>query len=667
MDPIYAVNGTYETFRPMSYVSWRADNLTTADNFSADRTIALIGEAEGGRPGTDYPISTLNQAISIFRAGPLVEAIRLALLTGDAAPPRIRAINVTPGTRSSFTLLNEDNSEFGVLYRNAWRARANQNNLSLTAGTNGAGYNVVLRDVDTGLTLSSNNIGLGVRVQYQGAGTAASLSIVGDASGRSLTTTITGANISESLNIPLVPNMTVAQLCEQINRAGPYNAFPARDGKLPANGLDLVNNVDISQYVSLGAVSAAAAGATTLTLADNATVAAGTGIRVRSTTGNWFVVNTTAATTAAKTLTVTALPLAVAAGTASLAVALPAPALTALRADFTLFFATRGDGAFEFVPGQPGTPAMAQGYFTGGAADTTTFADWLTGLDTVSDKPIAIVVPLTDNQAIVSGFRSQVSALNGPDQARFIQVIAGYDTSRLPAVDATPSDIDAYVREVSSEGSAANSRDSVLVVSTQAFQTAAGNGARERVSLPLMAAHVAGLAAAYGPDNSLTYAQTGGVGAFPKFDRAQTNQLTRAGLLCLETVSEDGAAHIVRDRTTYVGTSNAVYESGFGVRKMNAIARGAKAIQDRTIPGRNGRGQLAKYKADLEDYYERLEERGWIEAGTLSGVDVPAFSLRVFPTGSGGRYVKTLTQVNLVLEFLVGDMDILATTAEFEI
>lgn len=669
MDPIYAVNGTYETYRPMSYTSWRAENLTTPDNLSADHTLALIGEAEGGRPGQQYVITNLLQAANIFRAGPLLEAINLALQTGDAAPPRLRTVNVRPGRRSSFLLNDGAGALFGTLYRNSWRERANQTNITLS-GDAATGYTVTLRDADIDLTLGSNNIGLGLRLQYMGNGNSVTATITQEGTTKTLRTTVTGANVNEQLAIPLVPGMTISTLCERIMRSGPYNAYPARDGKLDVTALDVTTApVDITQYTVLGTLASdAQAGTTSVTLTAPVTIAAGKLIRLRGETGIWFTAHVSDNVNAATEIKVDPLPATVkAASSAFLGETRPAPALTALSGDFVLFFSSRGDNAFEFVPGVSNAtaPVAATGYFTGGASDVTTFADWMTGLDAVSDKPISIVTPITDNQAVIAGFRSQISALNAPDNARFIQLIAGYDTSRLPREGASETEIDAYVREVGGETSSANSRDSVMVVNTQSFLNP--SGVRQLVSLPLMAAHIAGLAAAYGPEHSLTYAKTAGVGAFPNFTRAQTNQVTRMGGMCVEVIGDDGSSRIVRDRTTYVGASNAVYESGYGTRKMNAIARGSKAIQDRNIPGANGKASLAAYRAELENYYENLEEKHWIESGVLDGKRIPPFSLAVLPTGSGGRYVKTQTRVNLVLEMLVGDQEIIATTAEFEI
>ena len=668
MDPIYAVNGTYETYRPMSYTSWRAENLIVPDNLSADHTVALIGEAEGGKPGQQYAITNLMQATGIFRSGPLLDAISLALQTGDVSAPRIRAVNVRPGSRSSFPLKDGAGLLFGTLYRNSWRERANQTSLTLS-GDATQGYTATLRDADSGLTLGSNNIGLGLRLQYQGNATSATASITQEGGVRTLRTQIVGANVGEQLAIPLTPGMTVSTLCERIGRSGPYNAYPARDSQLDVSLLDPTSApIDITQYTPVGALAnAAEAGATQLTLKAPITIAAGKSLRLQSDTGIWFIVTVLENVNANAAVPVSALPMPAKLGNVFLGEARAAAALSALAGDFTLFFSNRGEDAFEFVPGvsNAGAPAAANGYFTGGASDVTTFADWMNGLDAIADKPVAIVTPVTDNQAVIAGFRSQINALNSPENARFIQLIAGYDTSRLPREGASEAEIDAYIREVGGETSAANTRDSVMVVNTQSFLNA--SGVRRRVSLPLMAAHVAGLAAAYGPEKSLTYARTGGTGAFPALTRAQTNQVVRMGGLCVEVLGDDGSSRIVRDRTTYVGASNAVYESGYGTRKMNAIARGAKSIQDRNIPGANGRARLAAYRAELENYYEGLQEKQWIESGTLNGKHVDAFNVAVLPTGSGGRYVKTQTRVNLVLEMLVGDQEIVATTAEFEI
>lgn len=668
MDPIYAVNGTYETYRPMSYTSWRAENLLVPDSLSADHTVALIGEAESGRPGQQYLVTNLLQAQEIFRSGPLLDAISLALMTGDVSAPRIRAVNVRPGSRSSYVLKDDADRLFGTLYRNAWRERANQTNITLS-GDASKGYTVTLRDADNGMVLGSNNIGLGLRLQYQGHGTAATVSITDDGPTRTLRTQVTGANVSENLAIPLTPGMTVATLCERIARSGPYNAYPARDSQLDASLLDATSApVSIAQYNALGTTTAVTpAGAAKLTLSAPVTIASGKYVRLQAEAGMWFVVRVTANVNASADVPVEVLPMSVRAGTVFVGETLPAAGLSALVGDFSLFFGSRGEGSFEFVPGvsNAGAPAATSGYFTGGASDVTTFADWMSGLDAVSDKPVAVVCPVTDNQAVVAAFRSQISALNAPDNARFLQLIAGYDTARLPLDGASEAEVDAYIREVGGETSAANTRDSVMVVNTQSFQLA-GYG-RRRVSLPLMAAHIAGLAAAYGPDRSLTYARTGGTGAFPAMTREQTNQVARMGGLCIETVGEDGTSRIVRDRTTYVGASNAVYESGYGTRKMNTIARGAKTIQDRHIPGANGRVSLARYRAELENYYEGLADRQWIEDGVLNGKKVDAYNIAVLPTGSGGRYVKTQTRVNLILEMLVGDQEIVAATAEFEL
>lgn len=669
MNSITAANGTIETYRPGSFVTWRAEDLPSAEDYSADRAIALIGEAEGGEQGRVYTITSLAAAEAIFRAGALLSAIKLAFAAGGTRTPLVFAVNVLGGTPATFEMPGTGGEPFARLTTTrAFRERANQTTLLLT-GNAASGYNIAIRDPETGTDVSSNRLGVGLHLQYQGRGTAAIAEVVVEGGSKYLVVTTEGA--SDGLKIPLTGGVTTRQLAQQISRSGPFNALTGRDATLFAGDLDVTTTpVDIMQFDTLGtntALAAASSAEVVLTLAAPATIPTGTQLRYY-TVGGWQFTKVTSDGSASTTLKVASLPAALPADAKLFAAtSRTAPALSAVQADFALFFETRAAGMIAFESaGNGNAPAEVSGHFAGGLTTPAQYASWNAAVDNLSGVPLSVVVPLTDDQAVASGVRASVSLRNSAENAKFCSTISGFDSTRLPGGN-TAGEVDSYIAELAAELGAINSYQDQVV--TQAMDaTDAATGRRVRIPPYMVAAAMAAMRASFGPGESLTYKTLPGSNPFPRLNLAQSNAVVRSGGVCLEESNRGSAARIVRDRTTYVGSDNPVYESGKQVAIMNSIARSMRALQDQFIPGNASLTRLADFQNSANQMLDSRLQAGWlIEGFGPDGDRIEPYTFQLLPTRSGGQHVRSRVFLNPSGEFTVGDSELIGRAVELVI
>lgn len=592
MDPINVLNGQIQTYRPGTYVTWRAEDVESQGGLSADKAVAVIGEAEGGVPLGAYVLTSPLQARSVLRGGDLLEAALLIFQAAGNVGATVVAVNVLGGTPATLEIPGATAATvFGTLTTANYRERANQMRAQVY-GTPAAGFTVAISDGDSNYALNANRVGLGLNLQYRGTGSAATatVSVIGGV--KTLTTEVTGAP-QDNLRIPLTENTNVTALCRVIAQSGPYGATQGRDGLLLASDLDL-----------------------------------------------------------------TAAPVDIAA----------TAALSAIKADFALLFATLGGGEVTFAPGADDKPgANFTGYFTGGTTTPTVNASWASAMDVLAKVPLSLIVPLTRDQIVVAGIRAALSERNSAAQGRFTMLVSGYDDARLPASGALGA-VSAYVNLVAGELASINDHQSQLLVTTGTL-TLPGSGKRARLPLYLAAALYAGEVIGNGVTESMTYSYVGLSDAFPPLNLAQTDALVRNGGLCLETPTAGGVPRVVRDRTTYTGSNNPVYESGLSVRVMNSVARGFKAIQDRYIPGSASSKRLADFQTAATDYFEARYEAGDLigDGVDANGRSVPPYDFALLPTRAGGRHVVSRSTVVPKSEFTNGEHDMVARSVEFQV
>lgn len=243
MRAINALGGLVSTYRPATYVTWTAENLEDTPSLASDRTLTLIGEAEGGAPLVPYVITNPTQARGILRGGTLLDAALLAFTSAGAGGLTVIAVNVLGGTQSSIAITGADGGTFGTLTSQSYRERANQIRAQVY-GAPETGYTAVIEDGDSGFLISGAGIGKALNLQYIGKGSTATASVREDA-GALVFVVEVADQPTDGVRIALDTNITVADLVRKLQATGAYVASVGRDGNLSSSKLDKVDNVDI--------------------------------------------------------------------------------------------------------------------------------------------------------------------------------------------------------------------------------------------------------------------------------------------------------------------------------------------------------------------------------------------------------------------------------------
>lgn len=657
MRPTTLPNGQ-EIYRPASTATWTAENLSRNTNLNADSTVGVVGLADGGTPLTTYIFADPIEAEKVLRRGPALEAVRYAFEgTNGLKASSVVVVNPNGGTRATFNVVDAADAVFGTATSVKYRESANQTSFSY-AGSPSLGYTVVIDDPENPeLKVTESNVGLGISLQYTGQGSAAEAEVVTEDGHKYLRTTITGAT-GDNLNV-LLDGMTIRELVTRVQQSGPYSIAASRDASLDADQLDDTDvGVDIIQYPLVTTLSAnAAQGATSLTVnAIPAALTSGTKLRYRS-SGVWATVTLTAnASLGATTLTVTALPAAIASGVKLHGnTANTAPKFSALVADFELFFETKAArlATWETVDGTKIPKTAGSGYFTGGSTVEPSISDWGLAVRECLRNPIGQLVPATPDQVIVAGAQEEVNALNAAGIKAQVQGISGYDDSRLPT---STAGFDDYADEIVNQTVATNNHQWQIV-----FQRGKTRNRRrqrnEELPLYLIAAKIAGIRAALGPNAVLDGAKVGITEVYPSFGTdildETVNRLVRWGALVLEEGRPGEGASIVLDRTTYVGEDNPVYEDARSVAIMNSLSRRARNVGASILPGTATPQRITQYKRELKSMYEAAETQGWITRGIdpVTGEEIPAFEFEVGKTQNGGRDLGSTGFVNVTPSF----------------
>lgn len=213
-------------------------------------TVAIIGSAAAGDPEFPYEFFNARDAQDVFLSGNLVDAIRRAYspggdrgayrvlgvrLDGDVAIPANRAVQAT------LTLQDSTPASAILLTASEWGLQGNNLAVAVANATDDPSAKKITLYWRGAEIVGDNIGGLGITVQYTGAGTAASLTI----SATSLATTVTGAT-GDNQTLTFATYGTLQKLVDALNATGKYVASLAGpNGDAPATDLDLATVTDI--------------------------------------------------------------------------------------------------------------------------------------------------------------------------------------------------------------------------------------------------------------------------------------------------------------------------------------------------------------------------------------------------------------------------------------
>lgn len=674
MKAITVANGAYNTFVPGSFVTWSAQVPTDTSTLSGDNVLCVIGTSNGGAPLQPYFITRSVDADGILQGGVLNDATAIAFNTSDSngrRPSAVVAVNVQGGTQATFPLLDSAAGVVGTLTTLTYREPANQTKITLS-GNQASGYTVAMTDSSTGAALGANRIGLGLYVQYVGAGKTSTVQVISTAGTLYLKTIVTGAGAGDSFQMPLT-GLTVGQLADKVTASGPYNVLLARDSRLPAVGLDVMTTAaSIQGYSPLGDTSVdALAGAVALTFAATGTsraIAAGEVFQAKIAGVSVPVRVNVAALSGALALTVDPLSRPIPSGSTLFETRANAQlALSATQADLQLFFQTQAAALVTYAPGASVLPPAGQtGFFSGGVTLPASIGDWGAALaNALAEFPFAQVVAMQEDRGVAYGLRAQLQERRTVQFSRPTRFFDAMPFSRVPQTS-TLADVNAYFTDVANEVSSINDRDTSFVCQTMDSVTPS-DGLLKRRAPMYSALQAASLRAAVGPNGTTTYATLQGSNPFPDLFTAR-DKFVKAGALVLDAPVRSGPARIVLGRTAYVGADNPVYESEKQVSVMNAVTRGLRDLQDSVVPGPNTKVRLAIFDEALKVFLQNLVTREWIQPGVdASGNPVSAFEYKISRTTDQGRRIPIKTFVNPVGEFLVADHEVIARIVEIEV
>lgn len=673
-------SGGYETNRPNVFVTIKVAQQARTALVDGDRTIVLVGEAEGGAPNTPYLVRSEREATEILRRGQLLDAAKLAFSPSpnrSLRPPAMLLVNPKPGTPARHDFLSTNAA------------------ITLTATTGGPASGEAALGVNLSAALAGA-IPKGTRFTFTGSKvveTTADFGTVGTTGAQSINVKwISGAAIVAGATpdtasyveaMFVLETVTYRELANQTTYAvsgakatGYTITVKDTETGLSLTGTDLGLGLLI-RYTGATAGTATVAVATvsgvkrlqTAIPSDPAQAVdiplAGKKIRdlvtILNNVGVYAAVSARDGNLDADLLDVAA--------AVDIKVANPVK-LTATKGDISLFFATRAADFVKYTSG-PADGSLAtgvSGYFARGASGTTLTADWQAAVEALADHSFAVIVPLTDDEAIASAVRSVNADRSDPSVGRFGQVFLGAPMADQPA-DSTVAVVNAWLTTVQQKVQNINDHRTVYVVSTATVADPVTGVARKAKTFEV-AAMLAGLKAALGPDIPLTYKNLAVSEPFPKMDNTRSDRAVKYGALALEVAGVGGPTRVILGRNAYVGEPRAVYESEQGVAITNSIARSFKALQESFIPGNKANtSQLTLFAREAERFYESFARRGWLTAGldTVTGEPVPAYRVEVLPTAYQGRLVRSRATVNPALEFVAAEHEMTVTTAEIEV
>ena len=208
-------------------------NLSGGFPLSPTGVVALIGEADGGAPGSSSGIQTftsedIQALVALYKSGPIVDAARLLVAPArDQRVPngasQIRVWKTNPSTQAALNLSNGTTTLFSLLSRN-WGEDENLVSVKVEAGTISASARIItVAKGDLSEVLSENPRDANLTLQYTGAATAATLTIQSNV----LTVTTASPSVpADDLSISLA-GKTIRQLVDIIDAHASYTASTA--------------------------------------------------------------------------------------------------------------------------------------------------------------------------------------------------------------------------------------------------------------------------------------------------------------------------------------------------------------------------------------------------------------------------------------------------------
>lgn len=172
--PLFFNGRLYTSPAVMSRVD---DSAMFNANPAVGNILALLGSADAGAPKTELRFGSPNEAASVLRGGPLLDAVVRAFggTVETPAPSTVVAIRTQPATQSSLQLLNDSDTPVINLKSEEYGLSANRVQVQITSGTT-RGKRIRTR-LDQ-LEIDEDNIGRDVlEVQYAGAAASATVTV----------------------------------------------------------------------------------------------------------------------------------------------------------------------------------------------------------------------------------------------------------------------------------------------------------------------------------------------------------------------------------------------------------------------------------------------------------------------------------------------------------
>jgi hypothetical protein len=207
---------------------------------SANNAI-FLGESKGGEPQKAYWFYSPSEAIQALKGGPLLKAVLHAFSPGnDLVPQFIGAIRANMGTRANRTMKNGSTDILSIPAWD-WGIHTNSLKMKLEEGSN-LGFKVTFSYDGNEITVD-DIARSSLKIAYTGGGTVPKASI----SKTALTTTVTGGDDGDNLNVPFASYRTIEDLVAYINDQPNYTCIIEADNpKNLSEHLDSITDISIS-------------------------------------------------------------------------------------------------------------------------------------------------------------------------------------------------------------------------------------------------------------------------------------------------------------------------------------------------------------------------------------------------------------------------------------
>lgn len=213
--------------KPGAY-SQTSVNLSGGFPLAATGVVAIIGEANGGAPGSSAGVQTYTSEdiaalIAEYQSGPIVDAARaLVAPARDRRVPngasQIKVYKVNPSTRSSLNLRNAAPVNLMLLSSANFGESENLIQVKVAAGLNASARIITVKKGTVTEVLSENAFDACMAIQYTGADAACTLEVK-LVSGVKTLVLKTGSTPADDLNVQLV-NKTMQDVVDIVHNFG---------------------------------------------------------------------------------------------------------------------------------------------------------------------------------------------------------------------------------------------------------------------------------------------------------------------------------------------------------------------------------------------------------------------------------------------------------------